>query len=94
MNASTRTLVLQGPAGAIDVAVDYPSGPIQGVGLVAHPHPLWARPQNLPVVVLPGADHFFHRRLTQLKRLVVSHLIAWPLLAGVAGQDSAEAASD
>src|SRR6476620_6140925 len=21
----------------------------------------WARPQDLPVVVLPGADHFFHR---------------------------------
>jgi uncharacterized protein len=36
----------------------------------------WARPQQLPVVVLPGADHFFHRRLGQLKRLVVDHLNA------------------
>ncbi len=34
----------------------------------------WARPQNLPVIVLPGADHFFHRRLTQLKRLVMLNL--------------------
>ena len=34
----------------------------------------WARPQELPVIVLPGADHFFHRRLSTLKRLVVAHL--------------------
>jgi alpha/beta superfamily hydrolase len=34
----------------------------------------WARPQELPIVVLPGADHFFHRRLSTLKRLVVNHL--------------------
>jgi alpha/beta superfamily hydrolase len=33
----------------------------------------WARPQHLPVVVLTGADHFFHGRLTQLKRLVMQH---------------------
>ena len=30
----------------------------------------WARPQELPVVVIPGADHFFHRKLTLIKRLV------------------------
>jgi alpha/beta superfamily hydrolase len=36
----------------------------------------WARPQELPIVVLPGADHFFHRRLSTLKRLVVRHLLA------------------
>lgn len=230
MNASTRTLQIPGPAGPIDVAVDLPSVPIQGIGLVAHPHPLyggtrdnkvvqtlaramlatgyavwrpnfrgvgatagehdhgqgetddlmavlaaaqadptipaaararlalagfsfgsfvlsrvvarlpasqraavpvmlvgvaaqrfaveevpattlvihgevddvvplaavlnWARPQNLPVVVLPGADHFFHRRLTQLKRLVVAHLLAAPLLASVPGLEPADSASD
>ena len=27
----------------------------------------WARPQELPVVVVPGADHFFHRRLHILR---------------------------
>ena len=27
----------------------------------------WARPQDLPVLVVPGADHFFHRRLTVLQ---------------------------
>jgi alpha/beta superfamily hydrolase len=30
----------------------------------------WARPQELPVVVVPGADHFFHRKLHILKALV------------------------
>ena len=30
----------------------------------------WARPQDLPVVVLPGADHFFHRRLQSLRDIV------------------------
>jgi alpha/beta superfamily hydrolase len=30
----------------------------------------WARPQELPVVVIPGADHFFHLRLNVIKRIV------------------------
>ena len=34
----------------------------------------WARPQNLPVVVVPGASHFFHGQLGVLKALVVRHL--------------------
>ena len=31
----------------------------------------WARPQALPVVVIPGAGHFFHGQLVLLKSLVV-----------------------
>ncbi len=31
----------------------------------------WARPQALPVVVVPGAGHFFHGQLTLLKALVL-----------------------
>lgn len=34
----------------------------------------WARPQNLPVIVIPGADHFFHGRLAIIKRLVIHAL--------------------
>lgn len=34
----------------------------------------WARPQQLPVTVLPGAGHFFHGYLTVVKRLVLAHL--------------------
>jgi len=30
----------------------------------------WARPLDLPVVVVPGADHFFHRRLVILRAIV------------------------
>jgi uncharacterized protein len=30
----------------------------------------WAEPQELPVVVIPGADHFFHRRLHIIRRIV------------------------
>lgn len=30
----------------------------------------WARPQGLPVVVLPGVGHFFHGQLTRLRDLV------------------------
>lgn len=31
----------------------------------------WARPQHLPIVVLPEAEHFFHGRLSQIKQLVL-----------------------
>ena len=30
----------------------------------------WAKPQDLPVVVVPGADHFFHRRLHILRAII------------------------
>ena len=34
----------------------------------------WARPQSLPVTVVPGVEHFFHGQLPLLKGLVVRHL--------------------
>nr|WP_314628846.1 alpha/beta hydrolase [uncultured Noviherbaspirillum sp.] len=30
----------------------------------------WLRPQDVPVIVIPGADHFFHRKLQHIKNLV------------------------
>lgn len=36
----------------------------------------WARPQTLPVTVIPGGSHFFHGQLPLLKNLVVRHLLA------------------
>ena len=30
----------------------------------------WARPQDLPVVLVPDADHFFHRKLHVLRAIV------------------------
>src|ERR1700694_777764 len=32
----------------------------------------WARPQELPVVLAPGADHFFHRKLHLIRSIVTS----------------------
>ncbi|MEP7296455.1 MAG: alpha/beta fold hydrolase [Burkholderiales bacterium] len=34
----------------------------------------WARPQALPVIVLPGVGHFFHGQLGLLKNVVVQEL--------------------
>ena len=36
----------------------------------------WARPQSLPVMVIPGVEHFFHGQLPLLKSLVARHLAA------------------
>ena len=40
---------------------------------------VWARPQALPVTVLPGAGHFFHGQLAVLKQIVVA---AWASRSG------------
>ncbi|MCW7539102.1 alpha/beta fold hydrolase [Aquabacterium sp. A7-Y] len=74
-----RHLVLVGPAtGNFTVA------PVPAHTLVIHGEqddvvPLaatfdWARPQNLPVVVVPGVGHFFHGQLPLLKHLVLRGL--------------------
>lgn len=36
----------------------------------------WARPQALPVLVVPGGGHFFHGQLPLLRELVLRHLSA------------------
>ena len=38
----------------------------------------WARPQSLPVTVVPGGGHFFHGQLPLLRSLVVRHLSVDP----------------
>jgi uncharacterized protein len=74
-------LVLIGPATA-----NFGVAPVPADTLVIHGEaddvvPLaatldWARPQALPVVVVPGVGHFFHGQLGLLKSLVVRHLSA------------------
>lgn len=39
----------------------------------------WARPQQLPVTVVPGGGHFFHGQLPLLKSLALRHLMAQPV---------------
>jgi uncharacterized protein len=41
----------------------------------------WARPLDIPVIVIPGADHFFHRKLGHIKTLVAQ---LWKRASGTA----------
>lgn len=43
----------------------------------------WARPQQLPVTILPGAGHFFHGMLPVLRRLVLRAPLADSATGGV-----------
>ncbi|PKO55394.1 MAG: alpha/beta hydrolase, partial [Betaproteobacteria bacterium HGW-Betaproteobacteria-19] len=36
----------------------------------------WARPQELPVIVIPGADHFFHGKLHLIRDLIARNVAA------------------
>ena len=33
----------------------------------------WARPQHLPIVVVPGGEHFFHGRLKVLSQIILAY---------------------
>jgi len=83
--AAVQTQVAQRtePARVVLVAVAvgrFPSATVPPDSIVIHGErddtvPLaavldWARPQELPVVVIPGADHFFHLRLHLIKSVV------------------------
>ena len=72
-------LVLVAPA-----VVNFPAPAVPAGTLVIHGEadetvPLagvldWARPQELPVTVVPGAEHFFHRKLHVLRAIVESNV--------------------
>jgi len=67
-------------AGFVSGGRSYTSEPVPADSIIIHGEldetvPLanvlaWARPQELPVVVVPGADHFFHRRLHIIKSII------------------------
>lgn len=74
-------LVLVGtPNGTVPGGRTYHPGAVPASTIVIHGEtddtaPLanvldWARPLELPVVVVPGADHFFHRKLHLLRNIV------------------------
>jgi alpha/beta superfamily hydrolase len=50
MNAHTRQVMLHGPAGGLQCAVDDPEAAPRGVALVCHPHPLHAGTMDNKVV--------------------------------------------
>jgi alpha/beta superfamily hydrolase len=71
------TSVSRAPAAAIDPVAHPRTLVVHGEqdDTVALPAVLdWARPQALPVTVVPGGGHFFHGQLPLLKSLVVRHL--------------------
>jgi uncharacterized protein len=70
-----RRLVLVGPAVTNFAVPAVPAGTLVIHGERDETIPLaavldWARPQELPIVLVPDADHFFHRKLHVLRALV------------------------
>ena len=53
MNSQTTLFTIDGPAGALEVAVDEPAGASKGVAVVAHPHPLFGGSLSNKVVIVP-----------------------------------------
>lgn len=80
-NRPAQRLVLVGTAaGHVEGARRYDTEAVANDTIVIHGDedetvPLanvlaWAKPLELPVVVVPGADHFFHRRLHVIREIV------------------------
>ncbi len=86
--APPRQLVLVGTAAGVAAdgarSYDTPPAPPNVPTLVIHGEhdetvPLanvldWARPQELPVVVVPGADHFFHGKLHVIRDVIARNV--------------------
>jgi len=77
-DAKAERLVLVGPSTQKQQMPAVPEGTLVIHGELDDVVPLsatfdWARPQALPVIVIPGVGHFFHGQLTLLKNLVVRH---------------------
>jgi len=73
---AAKRLVLVGPATSRFDTAPVPADTVVIHGEVDDVVPLaavldWARPQSLPVTVVPGVGHFFHGQLPLLKSLVV-----------------------
>ncbi len=77
---ATRLVLVGTAAGYVEGARQYASEAVAPDSVVIHGAedntvPLknvleWARPLNLPVVVVPGADHFFHGHLQIIRDIV------------------------
>ncbi len=80
-NRPAQRMVLVGTAaGFVTGARHYETGAVPADTIVIHGDrdetvPLanvlaWAQPLELPVTLVPGADHFFHRKLHLLRRII------------------------
>lgn len=75
---AAHQLVLVAPAVSRFPTGNVPAGTLVIHGEVDDVVPLaavfdWARPQNLPIVVVPGGEHFFHGRLQVLQQIITQH---------------------
>ena len=75
-DARASRLLLVGPSTQRALPADVPPDTVVIHGEADDVVPLsatmdWARPQQLPVIVMPGTGHFFHGQLTQLRDLIV-----------------------
>jgi len=78
--APERMVLVAPPAGRIAAGRSYATERVPAGTIVIHGEkdetvPLanvfdWARSQELPIVVVPGADHFFHRRLRLIRDII------------------------
>jgi uncharacterized protein len=80
---AAQRLVLVGPAVQNFTVAPVPADTLVVHGEVDDVVPLsagldWARPQNLPITVLPGAGHFFHGQLAVLKQTILQAWAASP----------------
>ena len=82
-NRPAQRMVLVGTAaGFVTGARHYETGAVPADTIVIHGDldetvPLanvlaWAQPLELPVTLVPGADHFFHRKLHVIRRIIES----------------------
>lgn len=79
VSPAAQHLLLVGPATSRFEVAQVPAGTLVVHGEQDEVVPLsatldWARPQSLPVVVVPGVGHFFHGQLPLLKSIVLRHL--------------------
>ncbi|MCB1957535.1 MAG: alpha/beta hydrolase [Rhodocyclaceae bacterium] len=75
-----RIVLVGTAAGEVTGARSYSTEPVPASTLVIHGEQDetvdlqnvldWARPQELPVVVVPGADHFFHGKLHVIRDII------------------------
>jgi alpha/beta superfamily hydrolase len=93
LGAPARRLVLVGTAaGFVEGDRQYATEAVTADTIVIHGAqdetvPLanvlaWAEPMELPVAVIPGADHFFHRKL-HIIRSIIDHAFAGPPQEGM-----------
>jgi alpha/beta superfamily hydrolase len=79
-----RLILVGAPSGVLPAGREYDTPPVPEDSLIIHGEcddvvPLssvldWARPQDLPVVVIPGARHFLTGAIPTLRRVLNSHL--------------------